>query len=231
MSITITQTISEHIRNCDVKFVHAKVSNVQDMVKGIFDNISNTSWIAQLEPIDRIAYEARAIKTINYIVEKVLNKIANTVTEELGELVVSTNAQDILETHHRHIKLPLAELWKEQVRGNPGFDFHTETPSNFVAFGEAKYNSANSSYGVALKQVVSFIHDRKDDKELSDLKHLISETTKANLLLPTARAYSVAFSIHPDNSMAVYNRIKRNKNFGKLLSYPELYLIGIQIVN
>ena len=44
---------------------------------------------------------------------------------EFGEFLVSSVAQSTLEENYQHTKFPLAEIWKEKAKGNPGFDFHT----------------------------------------------------------------------------------------------------------
>lgn len=231
MGLKIIKQHEEKHKNAIVHFVYAEVSDVAQIAKDVHDDIVENSWINGLSAINKAAYERRAAETIKYIVDKILAKVKTKVGRNLGELVISTKAQDILESEHNHKKLPLAELWKEKIRGNPGFDFHTETPTNFIAFGEAKYNSRQPAYTAAIKQTVKFITKEKDIKELSDLQHFISEPTKANCLFPTSKAFSVAFSVHNGKPEKTFKQVTKCKKFAKLLKYPELYVIGIQFVS
>ena len=231
MAIDIVKSYSENIKGCKVCFVHAKLSNINEIAIKVHDDIMDTSWLSKLKPLPKIAYEQRAKDTIKSIVENILNKVTNSVTEGLGELIVSTQGQSLLEKKHDHRKLPLAELWKEKDRGNPGFDFHTESPTNYITFGEAKYNSNQTAYGKALTQINNFIDKGKDKKEMSDLEHFTTEKAQANFLLPTGKAFAAAFSVHSDAPDTIFKNIKKCDKFKELLKYPELYLIGIQIVN
>lgn len=231
MGVEIVKSYSENIKGCKVCFVHAKLSNITEIATKVHNDIMDTSWLSELKPLSKISYEQRAKDTINNIVKNILNKVTNSVTEGLGELIVSTQGQFLLEQEHNHRRLPLAELWKEKERGNPGFDFHTESPSDYITFGEAKYNSNQTAYGKALTQINNFIDKGKDKKEMSDLEHFTTEKAQANFLLPTGKAFAAAFSVHSDDSDTIFGNIKKCDKFKELLKYPELYLIGIQIVN
>lgn len=47
------------------------------------------------------------------------------ITKDTGEYVVSELARQTLVNHMKYLDVPLAELFKEQVSGNPGFDFYS----------------------------------------------------------------------------------------------------------
>ena len=86
----------------------------------------------------------------------------------------------------------LQKLWKEKISGNPGFDFHTETPTEFIAFGEAKYRAASNAYNLALKQIKDFIQEKKDLKELSDLKNFVGAKAISNISNLNLKAFIAA---------------------------------------
>ncbi len=231
MGVEIVKSYSENIEGCKVCFVHAQLSDVGELAQQIHDMIMDQSWLSNLSVISKASYEQRAKDTINSIIKGILSKVTNNVTEDLGELIVSTQGQYLLENEHKHKRFPLAELWKEKRRGNPGFDFHTETPSDLITFGEAKYNSNQAAYGIALKQINDFIEDKKDTKEMSDLEHFASQNAQQNFILRNQKAFAAAFSVHTDEPDVIIKNIKENTKFQELLQYPELYLIGIQIVD
>lgn len=231
MAIKITHQFERKSGNCTIRFVQVDVYNVIDMAMDVYSKIIETSWLYNLDPIVKKSWEERARDTILSVVNEVIRKVNSVVSEDLGELVVSINAQNVLQDVHKHRALPLADLWKEKVRGNPGFDFHTESPGSFVVFGEAKYNAKSSAYTPAINQIRNFIVQRKDDKELSDLKHLVSAQTQANLLINELRGYAAAFSTHTRDVEKMFKHIISKPEFVDLLRFPEVYLIGVNIVN
>ena len=137
-------------------------------------------------------------------------------------------AQDVLENSFSHRKVPLAELFKEKVSGNPGFDFHTESNSCMIAFGEAKYSGSENTYTKALTQIVDFISLAKDDMELTDLQRFVSTKAVENALNGN-KAYIAAFSINAKRPETVFNNVLKSDLLTQLVLYPELYLIGVEV--
>ena len=127
-----------------------------------------------------------------------------------------------------HKGVPLAELWKEKVTGNPGFDFHTISPEIIFAFGEAKYRSNSNAYSDAAKQVCDFIDLAKDDLDLNNLKNF-SQEAALKLVNDKLRSFTVAFSMHSDNYGAIFNNAVSNEFIKKISTHAqELYLIGVK---
>lgn len=172
-----------------------------------------------------------SLQGLGVIFEDILSKVDTNVGSDFGEIMVSSTAVDTLCNNYYHKGVPLAELWKEKISGNPAFDFHTETPSFFISFGEAKFNSKNNSYGKAMEQVSGFIDKKKDTKEGSDLFNFISEKAFNNFDVFKLKAYSMSFSICGTESQdAIIEKIKNNKYFEKLMkNAEELYFIGIEV--
>lgn len=142
--------------------------------------------------------------------------------------MISLSAQDALESTLQHRKVPLAEIFKERLTGNSGFDFHTESHSNMVAFGEAKYSGSINPYSNALVQIVDFISDEKDVIELTDLSKFVSDGAIDNAIRGE-KAYIAAFSINAAKPGRIFTNILKSKYIKDLLSYPELYLIGVEV--
>lgn len=213
---------------CGVYMIHIKILDINRRAKEIIDTLLDRSWIKRLGVIDQKAYNARAEKTIIHLVENILNHVEDDVTEEFGEYLISDSAGNALSEVHKHKKIALAELWKEQMTGNPGFDFHTESPMELVVFGEAKFKSSGSPYTVALNQIVSFVSDQKDLMELADLQKMASEKSIQNAL-DNKKGFIAAFSLNAKNQSAIFDKALKTEAAKSLLNFTELYLIGIEI--
>jgi hypothetical protein len=213
--------------NCDVYTIHVKIVNVAARVSDMIKIISDKSWINKLDVLDQKSYTARAQRTIEKIVEDILKKVNNTVSSDFGEYLVSMSAGKALEDVHKHSVFPLSELWNERLSGNAGFDFHTESPSELIAFGEAKYNSNSNSHSTAINQTVGFITDEKDQMDLADLRRFASQNASNNAMT-NKKAFVIAFSLHAPNYSQAFISALSSTAIDPLLSYPELYLIGIE---
>lgn len=214
--------------SCKVYVLHVIINDIEDRASQMIQTISSTSWIERLGAIAQKTYKARAKSTIEKLVNEIFSKISSPITDEFGEYVVSMSAQDVLEESLHHTKVPLAELFKEQKSGNPGFDFHTESSSSIIAFGEAKYSASINPYTKALSQIVDFIGLCKDDMELTDLSNFVSGQA-INRALNGVKAYIAAFSINSKNPETILTNVLKSEYLPTLLSYPELYLIGVEI--
>ena len=211
-------------------YVVIRVTNVTAYAKEMKEHILDKSWIAKLNGGIKSSYEARSKKTIEYLVKNVLEQLTDPITSDFGEILISMSAQDALEQYFDHKKLPLAELWKEKLKGNPGFDFHTETKDYYVVFGEAKYRQDNNPYNIALKQIKDFIDNDKDVMELIDLRNFVSDNTKFwvdSSSLGPMKAYAAAFSIQ--RGANILKNIKNSVYLQKLLKQKMLFLIGVEI--
>ena len=129
MNIDLKNTenyIDKHIYpNCDINCIHIQIKDLNKVVSEMTSEISDTSWINNLKELDKLAFNATAKRTIDKVVNEIFSKVSNGLNEDIGEYLVSFSAQNTLVSHYNHKKIPLAELLKEKVSGNPGFDFHT----------------------------------------------------------------------------------------------------------
>lgn len=224
------ENISIHMNtNNIIWYVVVRVTNIPAYAKEMKEQILDKSWITKLNGWAKSSYEARSKKTIEYLVRNVLDQVKNQVTSDFGEILVSMSAQDALEHFFDHKKLPLAELWKEKTKGNPGFDFHTETKDYYIVFGEAKYRQGNNPYNVALEQIKDFIENEKDKMELVDLKNLVSDNTKQwiDTDFGPMKAYAAAFSMKKGTNLQ--KNIENSVCLKQLLDQKLIFLIGVEI--
>jgi len=208
--------------------IHVKILDIERRAKDIILSISNDSWIKNLGVVEQLSYSARAKKTIKKLVSEIFEKVESSVTEEFGEYLVSESAKDSLIKHFEHTHIPLAEMWKEKKTGNPGFDFHTESSSNLISFGEAKFSSNSNPHTLALNQIVGFIEDGKDTMELVDLKNFSSPQAIENAV-KGSKAYIAAFSVNGQQYDRIFKTAIESDGLGKLLDFPELYIIGVEV--
>ncbi|MDO7786999.1 hypothetical protein P6N53_07200 [Desulforamulus aquiferis] len=216
------------ITSCNVYVIHVEINDINDRAQEMIDIISDNSWVNKLKPIESKTFEARAKRTIKKLVNDIFLRINNPLSTEFGEYLISYSAVSALEECYQHHKVPLAELLKEKVTGNPGFDFHTETNTMLIAFGEAKYSGSTNPYVNALSQIAKFIALEKDVAEFAILQHFVSSTAMENALNGN-KAFTAAFSINTQQPNRIFTNALKSTTLEQLLAYEELYLIGVEI--
>ncbi|MCG5048036.1 hypothetical protein ABRQ09_02980 [Pectobacterium brasiliense] len=205
-----------------------EIVDIKSRVKDMHKIITDTSWLEPLNIINSTTYAARSEPTINKIVNDILSKVEDEISSDFGEYLISDTAQTALKEHMTHIRLPLAELIKEKISGNPGFDFHTECPKNFVIFGEAKYSGVANPHGKALSQINDFIIAKKDLQELSDIQHFVSAIAIDKV--PTGgKSFCAAFSIISDDINGIMDNALNSEFMPALLCHEAIYLIGVKV--
>ena len=214
--------------DCKLYYIRVKVNNIKQKAQEIMVKILDKSWLKELDnEIDYNSFLVRSEETINILTE-ILKEVGNEIGAEFGEFLVSSVAQSSLEDIYQHTKFPLAELWKEKAKGNPGFDFHTISNEEILFYGEAKFNMEHNAYPKAISQICKFINKKKDIMELTDLRKLNSRVNERHLS-KEAKGFVAAFSIH-NNFENIFQTIQNNENVKKYLQkYPELYFIGIEV--
>lgn len=137
------------------KYNYCLVSvDAPSVISSVIKEITDNSWLSSLNPIDRVSFEACMNKTVNSIIEECQKYQKQTSGglydyKQVGEYIVSKAGRDSLTEGFSHGFIPLAELWKEKEKSNPGFDFHSLSPSEIFIFGEAKYRSETNPYSIA----------------------------------------------------------------------------------
>ncbi|MDH0355080.1 hypothetical protein [Morganella sp. GD04133] len=204
------------------------VNNIKNRADEMIKTIQDTCWLNQLDVVARISYNARAQRTIDKLVNNILTQVEDEITEEFGEFMISTSAQDALVQTFGHVKVPLAELLKEKITGNPGFDFHTETQNNLISFGEAKFSGKTNKYTDALTQIKKFIDLKKHDAELIDLKNFVSKTAIENHINHNT-CFIAAFSINSPPPENIIKNAIECRHLKEILDQKEIYLVGVTV--
>ncbi len=215
------------VSKCEVTCLHVKITDFKKIVKSFEKNISNTSWIKKLKSLEQLTFRNNVKKTIEKIVNEIIAKSKNRITTDIGEYIVSYSAQHALKLKHSHSKIPLAELLKEKISGNPGFDFHTICLDDYLIFGEAKFSLTTTPKRKALKQIVDFIDDR-DNAELLWLKPFLKPST-ITFITNGHRGYTAAFSFNGKNVNSAFTDALKSKIVQKILKHKKLYLIAVEI--
>jgi len=213
--------------SCDINCLHIKIKDFKLIVQEFETYISDTSWINSLDEISKKTFKVNAIKTIDRIVNDIIGKITNSVNEDIGEFIVSYSAQFALEIIYSHKRIPLAELLKEKIIGNPGFDFHTISTRKYLVFGEAKFSLDSTPRAKALNQIKDFIGDR-DNAELKWLEPFLDPTTILNII-NDEKGYAAAFSLNSDNILTIFNNALISEPIKEIIKHKELYLIAVEL--
>lgn len=214
--------------NCDINCIHIQIRNLNKIVSEMSSEIADTSWINNLGELDKLIFNATAERTINKVVNEILSKVSNGLNDDIGEYLVSYSSQNALVSHYNHTKIPLAELLKEKVSGNPGFDFHTISEKKFLIFGESKFSMDDTPRAMALDQIGNFIDLKKDYAELNSLKSFIDDETHSNIVA-RKKGYAAAFSFNAKNIDLIFKNALESKIIEKIAEHNELYLIAIEV--
>lgn len=205
----------------DLKLIAEKISSI----------ILNDSWMRSLDPNIRLAYDytvKETAKKLNSICQTVIDNSQIKIKEDFGEIMISMTASESLKELFDHISLPISELWKEKLSGNPGFDFHTICPTDLIHFGEAKYSSSKSPYSEAIIQADRFVTEEKHYRDIPHLKSIIEKDQPIQNLVQKKFSIVAAFSINSENSrLIIENAVKKVSEFDINTSAQNIYLVGV----
>lgn len=216
--------------NCKITFIRIDPEDLQQTLFSILESLMDLSWLSKFtEDYMKTSYELRANETITDIKRKFEKSVDDKVTKEAGEYVVSELARESLQSQLSYLHIPLSELLGMKISGNPGFDFHSQNgTTHTVIFGEAKYNSHASAYSSAISQVSQFIIDKKDIKQIADLKPFCSSAAlkRAN---DGHKGFAIAFSAKSTPSDDLIKNITSHANFADLLNHVEIILTAVNL--
>lgn len=212
-----------------VKLCLVEISDIHKIASALTSQVQNTSWMMTLDKGTKRSYETTAAETAQKLVE--VFKIASGtggVAAEFGESMVSMGSARALEILFNHIVLPVAELWKPQVKQNEGFDFHTVCQQEVINFGEAKFVSSGNSHGKAISQSAGFFDKNKHLTDRVHLLNLVSEIAKNNLDNDDFGVIA-AFSINSDNPLDILeNALKSAQKEFPSRGVKFVYLVGVK---
>lgn len=213
--------------NCLISCLHVVITDFTGYVQCMIDRAIDDSWMANLDDFDKMSYQACAEKTVKLLVEDIFKK-ATALNDDVGEYIVSMSAQEALHDAKNHSILPLAEIIKERLKGNGGFDFHTVSSTDLLCFGEAKFSLNDTPRAKAMKQIKDFINEKKDIAEAGALKPLVSENARKNFV-QNKKGYTAAFYMNAKDVKTIMKNALESTPMKTIGQYPEFYIIAIQV--
>ncbi|ENM3964077.1 hypothetical protein ODJ43_001962 [Vibrio cholerae] len=211
-----------------IKVCHVVVNDIKIISEALAKKVLDTSWMTNLDVGSKRAYDRTVQETASALVE--IFKSTTTpsdVGSEFGEVMVSIGSTKALEKIFNHVILPIAELWKPQLKQNEGFDFHTVCTNNFINFGEAKYSGSTNPHGNVINQSKGFIDDEKHLRDYVHLRELVSHSAVENLNNDSFGIVA-SFSINTSDPLEVLkNAIKSAQDKLSLDSIKAVYLVGV----
>lgn len=213
----------------NVIFIRIEPSDLKTTINDIISSLNNLSWIETFDKeYIKKSFKIRASKTAEHLSNKLNNFAQDKVTTDIGETVVSELSRLAIVNELEYRDIPLAELFKQKISGNHGFDFFSETLSQFIVFGEAKYVSNSNGYGRALEQIERFIMEERDTSDLNDIDRFVSDSSLNNHT-KNDKAFACAFSATSIKSETLIDNILNNDNFNKIKHHREIILIAVNI--
>lgn len=214
--------------NGKIKVCHVLVRDIKIISEALIKKVLDTSWMTNLDVGTKRAYDRTVQETASALV-----KVFESVTEnsdvgsEFGEVMVSIGSAKALEKIFNHVILPIAELWKPQIKQNEGFDFHTVCQDMFINFGEAKYSGSANPHGNAINQAKGFIDEQKHLRDYVHLRELVSSEAIENLNNDSFGVVA-SFSINTSDPLDVLkNAINSAQEKLSLNSIKAVYLVGV----
>ena len=212
-----------------ITYIRIDPENLSVTIRDIITSLSNLSWIAKFDKsYIRNSFFKRAEDTAEYLADKILKDDGDKITEDSGEYVVSELAREALVIELKYLDVPLAELFKEQVSGNPGFDFYSANKEKVIIFGEAKYSSGRNAYGIGMEQVDRFIRDGQDVSDLNDIDKFFEEES-LKLADKGDKAYAIAFAAKGTASDMIIKGIIRNKHYKDIAINKEVIFLAVNV--
>lgn len=215
--------------NPQLKFIRIQPTDIKMTLREVFNSLSNLCWIDSFDQsYMKNSYKQRAERTIAHIANNIITGCEDKITEDSGEYVVSELARKSIVETYNYLDIPLAELFKKQKRGNPGFDFYTENTCYTILFGEAKYKSHTNAHASALNQLNKFEQAKSDIEDLVELKEFCSEAALINAD-KGQKGYIAAFSATQIKTSVLIRHIVKNNDFKALSKFNELICVAINL--
>lgn len=212
-----------------ITYIRIDPENLSVTIRDIITSLSNLSWIAKFDKsYIRNSFFKRAEDTAEYLADKILKDDGDKITEDSGEYVVSELAREALVIELKYLDVPLAELFKEQVSGNPGFDFYSANKEKVIIFGEAKYSSGRNAYGIGMEQVDRFIREGQDVSDLNNIDKFFEEES-LKLADNGDKAYAIAFAAKGTASDMIIKGIIRNKHYKDIAINKEVIFLAVNV--
>lgn len=223
-SIVDNQTIEPHI-----KFLRINPSDIKLTLKNVLDSLMNLSWLSNFDEDYLVdSYKLRCEQSIEHIATNIIKQNDSSVTRSSGEYIVSELARSSVVDTHSYLDIPIADLFKKQIAGNPGFDFYTLNSNKNILFGEAKYIAKQSGHLSALNQSYNFYTQKQHVTEIADIQNFFCKESLANCKKDEI-GFMVAFSAKKTTTKNFIDIIKKNPNYQELIRFKEVILIAVNI--
>ncbi|MGT2785168.1 hypothetical protein [Streptococcus merionis] len=214
----------------NVIFIRVEPSDLETTISEIINHFQNMSWIDKFdENYKKRSFQSRSLPTVKFLKEKLENHASDRITTDIGETVVSELSRSSLINQLDYLDVPLGELIKQQISGNSGFDFFSETKNSVIVFGEAKYLSKKNAYGNAMEQVERFVVESRDISDLRDIEDFVSLSGLRNAS-DGVKAYACGFSSTQIDTKNLINHIIKNRYFSTLAKHNEVIYIAVNIL-
>ena len=215
-----------------ISFVRIKIDDYRQLLSTVLASLEDRTWISTfIKDYLRASFERRLDGTLKKLTP-IFSNISNPkLLHDTGEKVVSESARMTVVQTYGYSNIPLAELFKQQIDGNPGFDFYSENCEElYILFGEAKYLANSNAYNSALKQILEF-RDGEEQKlivDLADLDKFCNERSieKAN---NKECGFIAAFKCTEIQTDQLIKNIQENDSYKALMDSKELILIAVEI--
>lgn len=223
-SIVDNESIESHI-----KFLRISPTDIKLTLKNVLDSLMNSSWLNNFdEDYLHDSYKLRCEQSIHHIATNIIKQDDSKVTSNSGEYVVSELARSSIVETYSYLDIPIADLFKKQTVGNPGFDFYTKNQNKNILFGEAKYIAKQSAHLSALKQSYDFYNQKQHITELADIRDFFCSDSLANCAKGEI-GFMIAFSAKNTSTQKFIEIIKKNGNYKELAKFKEVILIAVNI--
>lgn len=222
--IVDNQTIEPHI-----KFLRINPTDIKLTLKNVLDSFMNLSWLSNFDEDYLVeSYKLRCEQSITHIATNIIKQNDSAVTRSSGEYIVSELARSSVVDTHSYLDIPIADLFKKQTVGNPGFDFYTLNSNKNILFGEAKYIAKQSGHLSALEQSYDFYNQKQHITEIADIRDFFCKESLAKCNKDEI-GFMVAFSAKSTSTSRFINIIKKNNHFKELKKFKEVILIAVNI--
>jgi len=212
-----------------ITFFRVEPTDIKVTLKAIMISLSNMAWIHRFDlGYLTTAYEQRTKESIDYISANIIKASDDAVTSNSGEYIVSELARTTVVENLNYLDIPLAELFKEKVIKNHGFDFYSRNSSEILLFGEAKYSGRDNAYGESLGQIIDFVTIKQDLNDLPDIDRFCCDNSKRNFI-GGDKGYISAFSSKGISTVKLIEGIKKNKDFALASAFKELICVAVNI--
>lgn len=217
-----------------VIFIRVKPKSLRGSLLEIFEKLSDLSWVDNLtKGYLKETFKERAIPTIESLAKLIKESNDSRENDEIvpsaAEYVVSVMSNDAVVKELKYEEVPLPEVFKHQRSQNPGFDFFSINNTGILLFGEAKFVKEKNAYGAALKQIVRFIGEKNDIKDLADLQSLISDDVLEKVS-NGQKGYIAGFSSTAIDTDKLISGIKKNNDYQSAKTFDELVLVAVDMI-